>query len=156
MPTAWRLTEAAFAATALNGEGSLFSRGRWHSPGSRIVYTAESRALAVLEIHTRLRGLPPRIPYVLIGVTFPDRAVRRVDLQTLPDDWRAYPGPAALQALGDARITRKTSLVLQVPSAIIPEESNFLINPEHPDATRLTIGAAAPFRFDLRLFPQPE
>jgi RES domain-containing protein len=156
MPTAWRLTEAAFAATAFNGEGSVFSRGRWHSPGTRIVYTSDSRALAVLEVLTRLRGRAPRVPYVLIGVTFPDRAVTRVDLQTLPDNWRAYPGMATLQALGDAWTTTRTSPVLQVPSAVIPEESNFLINPEHPDATRLTIGAVAPFRFDLRFFPQPE
>lgn len=155
MPTAWRLTEAVFAATAFDGEGSQFSRGRWHSPGTRIVYTSSSRALAVLEVLARLHGRAPRTPYVLIAATFPDHAVTRLAPETLPADWRAYPGPAALQALGDAWIGNQASLVLQVPSAIIPEEPNFLINPRHPDAASLTIGTAEPFRFDLRFFPGP-
>ena len=74
MPTAWRLTEATFGTTAFDGEGSQFSRGRWHSPGTRIVYTGGSRALAVLEVLARLGGRAPRTPYVLIPATFPDHA----------------------------------------------------------------------------------
>jgi RES domain-containing protein len=155
VPTAWRLTEATFATTAFDGEGSQFSRGRWHSPGTRIVYTGSSRALAVLEVLARLHGRAPKTPYVLIPATFPDHAVTRLAPEILPADWRAYPGPAALQTLGDAWIGNQASLVLQVPSAIIPEEPNFLINPRHPDAASLTIGAAEPFRFDLRFFPEP-
>ncbi len=155
MPTAWRLTEATLASTAFDGEGAQFSRGRWHSPGTRIVYTAGSRALAVLEVLARLRGRAPKTPYVLIPATFPDHAVTRLAPGTLPADWRAYPGPVALQTLGDAWIANQASLILQVPSAIIPEEPSFLINPRHPDATWLTIGTAEPFRFDLRFFPEP-
>jgi len=155
VPTAWRLTEAIFATTAFDGEGSQFSRGRWHSPGTRIVYAAGSRALAVLEVLTRLRGRTPNAPYVLIPATFPDHAVTRLAPETLPADWRAYPGPAILQTLGDAWIANQASLALQVPSAIIPEEPNFLINPRHPDVTSLTIGPAEAFRFDLRIFPEP-
>lgn len=155
MPTSWRLIETTFASTAFTGEGALLSRGRWHSPGTRIVYTADSRALAVLEVLTRLRGRAPQVPYSLIGVTYPVSVITHIDPATLPDNWRAYTGPAPLQALGDAWIASKTSLVLRVPSAVIPEESNYLINPEHPEVPLLATHPGTPFRFDLRLIPQP-
>ncbi len=75
--------------------------------------------------------------------------------ETLPVNWRAYPGLVVLQALGGAWIAKQASLVLQIPRAIIPEEPNSLINPQHPDVTSLAIGPAEAFRLDLRFLPEP-
>jgi RES domain-containing protein len=75
---------------------------------------------------------------------------RAIDPANLPPTWRAWPAPAELRAIGDAWARQKRSLILEVPSAIVPQERNYLVNPAHPDFGTLTISAAQPFTFDAR------
>lgn len=77
---------------------------------------------------------------------------KRVDASSLPSNWRAYPAPEALADIGDAWQNSRESLLLSVPSAVIPEENNVLVNPDHPDFARLRVDAVKPFAFDGPLF----
>jgi RES domain-containing protein len=88
---------------------------------------------------------------VSIACTFDEALVLRLDRQRLPKDWRSSPALPELALVGDAWLKDGTSAVLEVPNAIIPAESNYLLNPRHADAAAITIGRPQPFEFDLRL-----
>jgi RES domain-containing protein len=148
--TAWRITKARHAATAFDGEGARLAGGRWSSPGLPLVYTAENAALAALEVLVHLDAAA-RPAYALIPCTFPAGIVLRLDRRRLPANWRSYPAPAALQQLGDAWFKSGTSAVLDVPSVVIDIQSNYLLNPTHPDFARVKTGKPGPFDFDSRL-----
>lgn len=153
--TAWRITQARYAEEraadgAFSGEGARRYGGRWNSRGTAVAYTAGSRSLALLEIlvhteSTRLLG-----HYVLIPVTFDARHVETLDEAVLPADWQAHPAPAFTQELGDEWVRSERSVVLQVPSVILPAEPNYLLNPLHPDFESLTIGHPEALDVDRR------
>lgn len=149
--TAWRIIKARFAASAFDGEGARRFGGRWNSKGTPMVYTASSQALAVLEMLVHLEASDLLKHYRLIPVTFDEKMLEAVDPKTLPANWRRRPTPAGIRAIGDAWAASAESVVLQVPSVIVPAESNFLFNPIHPDYVKLAIGKPQPFRFDVRL-----
>jgi len=151
MPTGWRIVKTRLAARAFDGEGARRYGGRWNSPGTRVVYTAQSVSLAVLELLVHLQASPLLASYALRSARFDDRPVSAVDRSSLPSDWRAFPAPPALQRIGDTWIAAGSSLVLEVPSAIVEGESNYLINPAHPAFRRLRIGPPVRFRLDPRL-----
>ena len=148
----WRLCKAEHAATAFTGEGAILYAGRWHHPGTPVVYCSESRALAALEqlVQLHRNRLPPH--FVCFGVQIADDlAVTEVRLRDLPAEWRRYPGPPGLRDIGTRWAESGETVVLHVPSAVVPEEHNFLVNPRHPDFGRVTIGDAESFEFDERL-----
>lgn len=148
----WRICKAEHAATAFTGEGAMQYPGRWHHAGTRVVYCSESRALAALEqlVHLHRNRLPPH--FVCFPVEIPDSvAIREVRLVDLPVEWRRQPGPPELRDIGTRWAEAGETAVLRVPSAVVPGEYNFLVNPRHPDFGRLTIGDAEPFEFDERL-----
>ena len=149
--TAWRIVKARYVGNAFDGEGARQNGGRWTSPGLPVVYVAESAALAALELLVHLGRGPALQAYVLIACSFPDDIVSTLDPARLPASWRSFPAPADLQLLGDEWIARKASAVLKVPSAIIETESNYLLNPLHPDFTAVVQADPRPFRFDVRL-----
>jgi RES domain-containing protein len=149
--TAWRIVKARYVGNAFDGEGARQNGGRWTSPGSPVVYVAESAALAALELLVHLGRGPALQAYVLIACSFPDDIVSTLDPARLPASWRSFPAPADLQLLGDEWIARKASAVLKVPSAIIETESNYLLNPLHPDFRAVVQADPRPFRFDVRL-----
>ena len=150
MITAWRITKTRHAATAFDGEGAKIEGGRWNSPGLPVVYVAETAALAALEMLVYIDAsiLPP---YVLIPCTFKEALVMNLDRGQLPPNWQSSPAPPELQQLGDAWLKSGSSAILKVPSAVIEIESNYLLNPAHPDFAGIEIGAPSPFDFDLRL-----
>jgi RES domain-containing protein len=149
--TAWRIVKARHAANAFDGEGARLEGGRWNSPGSPMVYTAGSAALAALEMLVHL-GRSATLPaYVLIACSFDETLVSRLDRSRLPAHWRSYPAPPELQLLGGEWLKRGTSAVLEVPSAVIPSEPNYLLNPRHRDFASITLSTPEPFEFDLRL-----
>jgi RES domain-containing protein len=149
--TAWRIVKARHAETAFDGEGARLFGGRWNSPGLPVVYTAGSAALAALEMLAHL-GQTSLLPaYVSIACTFEKRIVLRLETTRLPRDWRSYPARPELQLVGDAWLKDGTSAVLAVPNAIIPSESNYLLNPMHADFRSIRIDDPKPFEFDLRL-----
>jgi len=152
MPTGWRIMKSRYADAAFDGEGAHLYGGRWNSPGTRMGYTAQSQALAILEVLVHLERAGVLLSYSLCAAHFEEDLVEALDPTTLPDDWRDYPPPSELRSIGDAWVAEQTSVVLEVPSVIVDDESNYLINPAHPDFPSITIGEPKPFEFDARLF----
>ncbi len=152
----WRICRRPHAEDPLSGRGGLFVSGRWHTRGRRIVYTSGSLALAALEIlvHADPSELPADLFRVAIDIP-DDVTLERIDVSTLPATWRSFPAPAMLQQLGDGWLQRQAALVLRVPSAVIPEEHNYLLNPAHPEAPRVTVVSAEAFVYDPRLAGLP-
>jgi len=148
----WRLCRRKYATTAFGGEGARIAGGRWNRKGTRIVYCGGSLALAALEmlVHVEVGQLP--IDLVCIRAVVPDGvSIEDVDASKLPRIWRTTPAPDFLKDIGTDWIKRGSSAVLAVPSAIIPPEKNYLVNPNHPEFARLAIGLPEPFAFDPRL-----
>jgi RES domain-containing protein len=149
--TAWRIVKARLVVRAFDGEGARVEGGRWNSPGTAVVYTSQSAALAAFEMLVHLGRSTVLPAYVLIPCTFDDAFVSRVDRRRLPKKWRSYPAPPELQLIGDEWIRSGKSAVLEVPSAVISAESNYLLNPRHADFQAVRVMEPRPFEFDLRL-----
>jgi RES domain-containing protein len=149
--TAWRLVRPEFGHNAYNGRGARLYGGRWNSPGVPVAYASASLSLAALEL---LVHVPPSIvlpEYVSVSCEFPETLIEDLEPSRLPEDWRAYPAPPELAVIGDEWATSGSSAVLRVPSAVIPFEYNYLLNPEHPDFRSIHIARPRPFALDLRL-----
>jgi len=151
MPTAWRIVKATRARAAFDGDGARRHGGRWNGRGTRMVVTAESAALAALELLVHLQASRLLAAYALVPARFDAALVETLSVRSLPARWREYPAPVELQELGDGWVRSRRTAVLRVPSAVVPVESNFLINPDHPDFSRIAIGAPVPFDVDPRL-----
>ena len=151
MLSVWRITKKKDAGSAFTGEGARLYGGRWNTPGTALVYAAQSQALAVLEMLVHLDSTRILKAYLLFEVSVPEPIVQHIDLTALPKNWKADPPPIGVRALGDTWAASGSAAVLQVPSVIVPGESNFLLNPHHPDFRRLHIGKPISFQFDPRL-----
>lgn len=145
----YRIVKPAHAASALSGEGARVFGGRWNPPGRACVYTAESRALAVLEMLVHLTGRSRALPYRLLTVEVPDDSL--VGTLQLPAGWGATPGGRASQGLGEDWLRSGEAVALRVPSVIIPEEFNLLLNPLAPGYERVRVLDERDFQLDLRL-----
>jgi RES domain-containing protein len=150
--SAWRITKRRQATAAFTGEGGLSSSGRWHPKGMRVIYTASSLALASLEVFAHLQRAHRAIRWAAFRVKIPEDTITALARDHLPRHWRREPPGAVTQRLGAAWLAAGQSAVLRVPSAIVPADSNYLINPLHPDFEKLVIGPAEPFHFDPRLW----
>lgn len=151
MTDAWRITRSRFAAEAFTGEGARLYGGRWNRPGTSVVYTAQSRSLALLELLVHLRGTQPLANFVLIPVAFPPELMLPVEELGLPAGWDREPPGAASQDLGVEWLHNARTPVLSVPSVVVPEERNFLLNPAHSAFRQIRIGKPIPCRIDRRL-----
>jgi RES domain-containing protein len=149
--SAWRIVKRKLAREAFSGEGARLYGGRWNSAGVSVVYTAQSQSLAALELLVHLENADLLHEYVAIEARFEAAIVTRITKADLPKDWRANPPPESARSIGDAWVAEEPSPVLELPSAIIPSESIFLLNPQHPAFSQVEIGEAARFEFDLRL-----
>lgn len=148
---AWRIVKRKFARSAFSGEGARRFGGRWNSPGIPVVYTAQSQALAALEILVNVESAELLKHYVVTEVVINSSLIAKIEISTLPRNWRSDPPPAKVRQVGNRWIARGDSAVLQVPSSVIPTESNFLINPRHSDFHKIQIGKPTAFKFDVRL-----
>lgn len=151
MPRAWRIVKKRHEKRAFDGEGARLYGGRWNSPGIPAVYASESRALATLEVLAGLQTNSPLPGYVLIPAEFDDSLVEVIELNEVPADWRKSPPAPSTQRLGDDWIARGEFAVLQVPSALVPKESNYVLNPRHPDFSAIHVGEPEPLSMDPRL-----
>ncbi|MEX2542065.1 MAG: RES family NAD+ phosphorylase [Trueperaceae bacterium] len=149
--TAYRLIKAKYADTAFSGEGSRLNGGRWSPPGLPVVYLAGSLPLAVLEILVHLERPTVLGSYVFFEVSFSEETVLALDDDDLPEGWRSDPEPLATATIGANWISGQASLLLRVPSAVVPQNHNYLLNPAHPDITRAEIAGPFPFDVDHRL-----
>ncbi len=148
--TLWRITTRRFAASAFTGEGARRYGGRWNRAGQSMVYTAESRSLALLEM--LVQDDPLRAQYVLIPAHLPSTvSVEQIGATALPEDWRGLAARDQLQMVGSEWLHEARSCVLAVPSVVMPAEQNYLINPLHPDFRHITLGPPEALEMDLRL-----
>jgi len=152
--TAWRIVKARRRDDAFSGEGARLAGGRWNLAGTPVVYAAGGLALAALEVLVHLEAPQLMQSYVQIPVEFDSSACRALDLDALPADWAENPGPESTKVIGTDWVRSRASVVLAVPSAIVPDELAYLINPNHPGFADLRIGQATSFRFDPRLAKQ--
>jgi RES domain-containing protein len=137
----------------LSGIGAEITGGRWNFKGTRVLYTADSRALCLAEIavHTPI-GVMPK-DYFLITLEVPDYAdVIHVNPKDLPNDWRKFPYSKLTQEVGDGFINKNNALYIKVPSAVVQGDYNILINPFHVDFNKVKIIKTEKFDFDERLF----
>jgi RES domain-containing protein len=144
----WRISNHM----ALPGDGPLRASGRWHTRGHRVVYCAKSPAAALLEIlvhyEMEVRDLPTL--YRLLKITAPgDLVIEHTSLGELPKRLGGENRPHT--HIGDAWLTRRSAALLHVPSAVVPETVNVLVNPAYPDATRLSITKVSDHVIDPRL-----
>ena len=152
--TAYRIAKSKYLKTAFDGEGAKLHGGRWNSIGTRMVYTSSSLSLATLEllVHTEdletIYGL-----YRVIPIEFENALVQEVEVKSLPHGWNAPETTADPQIIGDEWIGSRSSALLRVPSAVTTRESNYFINPAHPDFSKISLGSSFEFEPDLRLGP---
>lgn len=149
---AFRLLKEKYAHE-LSGKGASLSNNRWNSKGTEVIYLAQSRALALAEVlvHLPLHGMPD--PYCLLEIELPGVInVQRIQPHELHPKWNEYPHHPSTQIIGDRFTESMESLVLGVPSAVVPGDYNFLVNPKHVDFHRVSIKSRHPFPFDRRFF----
>ncbi|MEQ8244162.1 RES family NAD+ phosphorylase [Fulvivirga sp.] len=143
-----------FRITLTKFSDKLYASGRparWNSAGTFMIYSASSRALACLEnlVHRRGEGLDASFRTLVIEI--PDKIkIETFEKSKLPKNWTSFKGQLHTKFVGDGWCRSGSSAVMQVPSAIIPEESNYLINPHHPDFSKIKIKAVEEFQFDNR------
>ena len=153
--TIYRLTKAKYADTAFSGRGSIRSAGRWHTAGLPVVYASDAPASALLEVlvHTGATSLLDHA-YLLFAIQWdPERHLLVLPEAAWPDDWKALRWPSSTQRIGTRWFADRDSVLLEVPSAVVPYQRNYLINPEHPHFTELQIDGPRPFEIDARLGP---
>jgi RES domain-containing protein len=149
----YRICKATYAKAAFSGAGGLKASGRWHHKGQPIVYAAGSLALAALEYLVHLGRHDIKMRFVSVRATLPgDIGLEVVDAASLPKNWNAAPPLDFTMALGSRWCAELRSTVLKVPSAVVPAEFNFLLNPKHPDFQRIKVSRPEPFFFDPRLW----
>ncbi|HEY1750249.1 MAG TPA: RES family NAD+ phosphorylase [Caulobacteraceae bacterium] len=152
----WRIATdtPAYEADDLSGRGAEATGGRWNARGTPVVYASETRSLACLEtlVHLNASGLP--LNRYLVAVEAPDAvwsAAERLDAASLPVGWDAEPPGRVSIDLGTAWLRSSRSALLVVPSVIVPEELNVLINPGHPDSRSITATKVRRWLYDPRL-----
>ena len=145
----WRICKRAHAA--FDGEGARKAGGRWNPRGVAVVYASETLSLAALEllVHADAPLLPDDL--VAIEADVPEAVrVDTIDPGKLPRGWRRHPPPEALAHFGGDWANRLETAVLSVPSALVPREKNFLLNPAHGDFRKIRVGKPEPFDLDPR------
>lgn len=135
----------------LSGEGSRLYGGRWNNKGTRIIYTAESRSLATVDylVHVPLQIIPKDLYIAEIDV--PDVEIEIVETSSLEKNWQDYPSPKLIRDIGDTWQRDNKTLLLRVPSAVIKNEWNILVNPEHKQFHKVKIVSIESYSFDARL-----
>lgn len=149
--TVWRLSAARYAATVFSGEGARLYGGRWSPAGLPMIYSAEFRSLALVEV---LVGTDDsdrlfQQEWMLVPAEIPEECIEKP--ARFPDSWRQYPYTPETLAVGMAWAKARHRVGLRVPSVVVPGEFNYLLNPAHPDFKRVKIGKPEPFSFDPRL-----
>lgn len=150
----WRVGKTKYIGDRA-GVGAKLAGGRWSSKGVAVLYFAATKSLAALEVFVHLEPEDLPEPLSAIGIDLPNETFTgraRQSVGDLPPSWRHYPAPTALQAVGDAWVRAAASVVLELPSAIIPEESNYLLNPNHSDFKKLVWNEPERFEFDPRMW----
>jgi len=130
---AYRLVKTRWLDDAFTGAGARRYGGRWNSKGKPCIYLAGSISLAMLEVMVHLDDYRLLGKYTVLEVQLPEDAILQLSTDQLPSDWRDEPAPGSTAELGDDWLASMSSMALAVPSVIVPQERNYILNPEHPD-----------------------
>ena len=135
----------------LSGAGARLYGGRWNSIGKPMVYLASTRSLAVLEVLVHLS--PTIFPgdFCISEIKVPDDSIKELPVKNLPSNWQDILPPTELKKIGDDFLKQQEGLLLKVPSTIVAEEFNYLLNPLHTAMSKVTLIKQLPFNFDQRL-----
>ena len=157
MIEAYRISKELNPAKAFSGQGAEDWGGRWNSKGVAVVYTAAHRSLSILEVLVHVKGGAGsgtgaiNSPFYIYSVLFDVALMEKLPIASLPTGWNSEPPTAACQSLGDAWVSAAGSPVLVVPSVIVPEERNYVMNPNHPCFSEIQIGSPVVCSIDPRL-----
>lgn len=147
----WRITDRRYADSAFTGAGAEQYGGRFNSVGRRVIYTAGSLSLAMLETLVQANDRGRLLGHVVLWTEVDQQEVAYLNESDLPSDWRVLPYRSATKEVGDQWLDRRESLVLGVPSVVVPQERNYLINPGHPAFSTLEFSRPVPAGCDPRL-----
>jgi RES domain-containing protein len=147
----WRIARRPYALERL-GTGAHLDGGRWNHPGTGVIYTSRTIAIAALEKFVHVAGIVPN-DLVLVRVELPDEySAEEPALADLPGDWNLVPpGPGSMD-FGGAWARDNRSLILYVPSVLVPEERNAILNPNHPEFTQVRMRIERNFHYDRRMY----
>ena len=149
-PSAWRIDKLKRATTSFDGSGAAMEGGRWNSAGVRVVYCSRHLAMAAQEKYVHLpKPVPVALRFIKFQIEFGALAIETAD--ALPADWNTSPPSTSTQTIGDEWAASGRTAILAVPSAIIAEEINYLLNPVHPDFKKIAISPHEPFAFEARI-----
>ncbi len=145
----YRITGKKYAHD-LSGTGAALFGGRWNRKGTPVLYTGETREIALLEtvVHTP----PLLVPALdLLILEIPDDSITTFTEKQLPKNWQDYPAPALLAELGESWVQEGKTIALKVPSSIVPTANNYILNCRHQQYSRVKLIQQTDFRFDGRL-----
>jgi RES domain-containing protein len=145
----YRISKCRFVRQ-LDGIGAFTYGGRWNSKGHAVIYTAGSRALSLIEALAHMER-PPVPNFCRVRIFIPDDSIITYPVAKLPEGWQRNPAPDVLKTIGDTFIRQGKTLALQLPSAIVPDEFNYLINPMHARIAEVRILDEGPQPIDERL-----
>jgi RES domain-containing protein len=146
----FRIAQEIFASELL----ASGSANRWNLKGQQVIYTGSSRSLSTLEliVHQGIVVPAERYRVMVISIADDDYLQKQMHIKDLPPDWRRFSAYSRLQKLGSEWISRQESLVLKVPSAVVPYEYNFIINTEHPEfSSKVKLVRTEEYFWDSRL-----
>lgn len=146
----FRIVKCIYAED-ISGTGASLYGGRWNSEGKVALYMASSRSLAVLEVLVHLPPLMIPDGYCLAEIEVPDTSIFHLSINDLPADWKTIAQPTSLREIGDKFLINQDYLLMKIPSAIVPAEHNYLLNPSHKDFKKVKVLKTEPFDFDERL-----
>jgi RES domain-containing protein len=150
--TLWRLIKTRYVSHGLSGEGARLFGGRWTSPGHSVIYCAQHLSLAILEILVHTDNKKMFSSYSKIAIEVEEEQIHHVSESELPDNWNdPFPG-SELQEIGNQWLNSGESLILRIPSAVVHEEYNFLINTQHDEFDKINVKYMEPAALDMRLF----
>lgn len=146
----YRIGKTKFA-NDLSGEGARLSGGRWNHKLTPCIYASENRALALLEytVNINIDEIPRALSFAIIEI--PGDSILQLTIPELPGNWTASPAPSSTKDFGTALLKKKENSIIKIPSAVIAQEYNFLINPLHPDIAKCKILSITDFVYDVRI-----
>lgn len=145
----YRLSNTNYA-TDLTGEGARLNGGRWNYAGTPCLYTAESRALAVLEFSVNVNLARMLRHLSMVEIEIPEH-ILALTVPQLPGNWKEVPAPSNTKDFGTNLLVAGTHPVIKIPSTVIPEEYNYLVNPNHPLSRDCRVLAIKDFVYDVRI-----
>lgn len=147
----WRIVKDRYRQTAFSGDGAELYGGRWNTPGKPVIYASDSVALAMLEILAHIGPSDLRASYRLCRVEVSRDLIEVCEPADVAATWRTPGSVSELQQFGDRWVQAQRSAALKVRSAIVPQEWNLLLNPRHPDFSRVACELDDEFQIDPRI-----